>query len=190
MPIRLSVLLILFVVAPRVTDAQSARPVAPNEEIAIVRSSRLSRNTPTAYCAAARTTYANARFEDTYDFKAVATDSRSGRVTSASGPVVGHLHACFGATADSSVTSFYTEGTLHDVPFIGHGSCLTTRREFPEPGITVLTCHLDLTGLPSSYVGGQLTTNSITSRQVVGDVSDPPGYTQPSIATIRLWRKR
>jgi hypothetical protein len=25
---------------------------------------------------------------------------------------------------------------------------------------------------------------------VLGGVSDPPGYTQPSIATIRLWRKR
>ncbi len=28
------------------------------------------------------------------------------------------------------------------------------------------------------------------SRQPIGAVSDPPGYVQPSIATMRLWKKR
>jgi len=27
-------------------------------------------------------------------------------------------------------------------------------------------------------------------RKPIGDESDPPGYAQPSIATIRLWRRR
>jgi hypothetical protein len=76
------------------------------------------------------------------------------------------------------------------VPLIGHGQCLTTKTAFPETGITVLTCHLDLTGLPSAYVGGQLTTNTVGSRATIGPDSDPPGYTQPSIATVRLWKKR
>ena len=179
--------LVLLLAAPEAFLAQQREGV-PREEIAIVRSFRLSRAAPTAYCAQERTSFASARFEDTYDFKAVATDASTGRVTSASGLVVGHLHACFGRTADSAVVSFYAEGTLHDASLVGHGSCLTTRSDFPEAGISVLTCHLDLTGLPSRYAGGQLTTNTISSRQVLGE-SDPPGYTQPSIATVRLWRR-
>lgn len=38
------------------------------------------------------------------------------------------------------------------------------------------------------YVGGLLTTNTLTSRAAFGGDSDPPGYTQASIATIRLWK--
>ena len=89
--------------------------------------------------------------------------------------MVGQLHACFGKTADSAVVSFYAEGTLYGAPLIGHGMCATTRRDFPEPGISVATCHLDLSALPSGYVGGQLTTNTISSRQVLGGESDPRG---------------
>lgn len=186
----LCVIACLLSASPALASAQRSKAVPPREEIAIVRSFRLSRRAPTAYCAAERTTYANASFDDTYDFKAVATNARTGRVTSASGPSVGHLHACFGPTADSEVVSFYAEGTLYGAPLIGHGMCATTRRDFPEPGISVLTCHLDLSALPTGYVGGQLTTNTISSRQSLGSDSDPPGYTQPSIATVRLWRSR
>lgn len=186
----LRVIAVLLSGWPALASAQRVRAAAPREEIAIVRSFRLSRRDPTAYCAAAHTTYANASFEDTYDFKAVATHPRTGRVASASGPTVGHLHACFGATSDSSVLSFYAEGTLYGAPLTGHGSCSTTKRDFPEPGISVATCHLDLSALPSGYAGGQLTTNTIASRQVLGGESDPPRYTQPSIAAVRLWRAR
>jgi hypothetical protein len=51
-------------------------------------------------------------------------------------------------------------------------------------------CYLDLTGLPPSFAGGRLTTNTIQTRALLGTASDPAGYTQPSIATVRLWRKR
>ena len=61
---------------------------------------------------------------------------------------------------------------------------------FPEAGITSVRCFLVLSNLPSPYVAGVLTTNTVASRKPLGDESDPPGYTQPSIATIRLWRKR
>jgi hypothetical protein len=54
----------------------------------------------------------------------------------------------------------------------------------------LFACQLDLTGLPPEYVGGQLTTNTLQSRTTLGSDTDPPGYTQPSIATIRLWKKR
>jgi len=54
--------------------------------------------------------------------------------------------------------------------------------------MTVFRCYLELRDLPTGYVGGQLTTNTVVSRQGIGESSDPPGYVQPSIATIRLWR--
>ena len=76
------------------------------------------------------------------------------------------------------------------MPLVGRGQCRTTKRDYPEAGITVMTCQLDLKGLPSEYVGGQLTTNTLGSRTLLGADTDPPGYTQPSIATVRLWRKR
>ena len=73
---------------------------------------------------------------------------------------------------------------------VGRGQCRTTKRDFPETGFTLFACQLDLTGLPAEYVGGQLTTNTLQSRTTLGADTDPPGYTQPSIATIRLWKKR
>jgi len=44
--------------------------------------------------------------------------------------------------------------------------------------------------LPDPYLGGLLMANTINSRAPLGGVSDPPGYTQPSIATVRLWKRR
>lgn len=69
-------------------------------------------------------------------------------------------------------------------PAVARGDYRTTKQDFPEPGISVMTC------VPDGYAGGQFATNTIQSRQLLGPVSDPPGYTQPSIATVRLWRKR
>ena len=45
--------------------------------------------------------------------------------------------------------------------FTGRGNCLSTRENYPEPGINGFRCYLDLTDLPPEYVGGQLTTNTI-----------------------------
>lgn len=114
----------------------------------------------------------------------------NGAVTNAAGRTVGHLRACFGATSDSLVTWFHAQGDVVGIQFTGHGDCRTTGRQVPGPGITPRSCYLDLTALPDSLGGGQLTTNSVNSRAVSGLVSDPPGYAQPSIATVRLWRKR
>ena len=170
--------------------AQSPRPDAAVEDIVILRSLRLSRITPTDFCAPSRTGFSQATSEDRYDFKAVATDAASGKVTNASGARVGTLHACFSPTSDSLTASFYAEGEVGEVSLVGRGQCRTTKRDFPEAGISLFTCQLDLTGLPSAYVGGQLTTNTLGSRTLLGAETDPPGYTQPSIATIRLWKKR
>src|SRR5215204_1328288 len=170
--------------------AQSSAPSRSVEDIYVVRSLRLSRTAPGTYCAERRTGFSTATLEDRYDFKAVTTRAADGRVTSASGPTVGHLHACFGPTSDSLVERFYAEGDVNGVRLTGRGECRTEGRESPEPGITPWRCYLDLTGLPAGFVGGQLTTNTVVSRSALGAVSDPTGYTQPSIATVRLWRKR
>lgn len=171
-------------------SGQSRQADAAVEDIVILRSLRLSRVTPTEFCAPSRTGFSAATTEDRYDFKAVATDAASGKVTNATDVRAGTLHACFGPTPDLLVTSFYAEGEVGGVPLVGRGQCRTTKRDFPEAGISLLTCQLDLTGLPSAYAGGQLTTNTISSRATLGANSDPPGYTQPSIATVRLWKKR
>src|SRR5512138_694431 len=71
------------------------------EAIYVVRSVRLSRTPPSAFCAERRTGFASPRLEDRYDFKAVTARPSDGRVTSATGPTVGHLRACLGATSDS-----------------------------------------------------------------------------------------
>jgi hypothetical protein len=82
------------------------------------------------------------------------------------------------------------EGSLGAVTFSGKGECLASKSDYPEAGITGVRCFLHLSGLTPEYLGGELTTNSIRSGNVLGGVSDPPAYTQPSIATIRLRRRR
>lgn len=175
---------------PATAAAQHPAVGSAVERIYILRSVRLSRVTTSEYCSERRTGFPGATFEDRYEFKAVAARSADGAVTNAAGPTVGHLHACLGATSDSLVTWFYAQGDVIGIQFTGHGDCRTTGRQVPEPGITPWSCYLDLTALPDSLGGGQLTTNTVNSRAVLGLVSDPPGYAQPSIATVRLWRKR
>jgi len=103
---------------------------------------------------------------------------------------VGTLRACFGPTDDPALFNFYAEGTLGKVSFQGRGECRTPKGDYPEPGVYIHRCFLDIANLPAGYIGGHLTTNTVTSKQSIGLTSDPPGYVQPSIATIRLWRQR
>jgi hypothetical protein len=160
------------------------------EDILVVRSWRLTRNDATAFCAQDRTGFEKQTVEDTYHFKSVSTDTTTGRVTDADVQVVGRLHACFGGTAEAGVFTFYAEGSLGTVAFSGKGECRVVRNDFPESGLRSTRCHMILSGLPDPYAGGLLTTNTITSRNQLGGVSDPWGYVQPSIATVRLWKKR
>lgn len=160
------------------------------EEIYVVRSWRESRDTPTDFCAQSHANFDKLTSEDHYIFRSVSIQTSNGRMIDNDVQTVGRLRACFGSTADPKLLNFYAEGSLGDVTFNGHGECLANKSDYPEPGITSTRCFLHLSGLPPQYVGGELTTNSIRSRNPLGGVSDPPGYTQPSIATIRLWRKR
>jgi hypothetical protein len=160
------------------------------EDIYVVRSLRLSRISATSFCATSRTGFADMNTEDQYNFQSVGTKTSDGTVSDANVETVGTLHACFGPTPDPMRFSFYAEGALGGTPLIGQGDCLMVRQDFPEEGLRLFRCFLDLSGLPEGYVGGHLTTNTVTSKRSIGDVSDPPGYVQPSIATIRLWKKR
>ena len=160
------------------------------EDIYVLRSFRLTRNEATSFCAQDRTGFDKMTVEDQYDFKSVSTRTSDGLITDANVKIVGTLHACFGTTPEPQVYSFYAEGKLGTTSFIGKGECRVVRNDFPEPGIRASRCVMTLEGLPSNYVGGLLTTSSITSRTVVGAMSDPPGYVQPSIAIVRLWKKR
>ena len=182
---------VLLVVCISVTGSASGAEAAVNvEDIHVVRSLQLSPVPATDFCSIGRSGFGNATIEDRYDFRVVITKASDGKVIDSTTTTVGGLHACFGPSSNPLISNFFAEGTLENIPFIGKGECRQSRRDFPEPGLTLYRCYLDIEGLPSGYVGGMLTTNTVTSRQSIGEVSDPPGYTQPSIATVRLWKSR
>ena len=182
----------LRVIAP--VEASQTQPVGKAsdrrvEDIYVARSMRVSRiATTTDFCAEARTGFADAAFDDHYTFHSPSVRGTDGLVVDANVATIGQLHACLGSQA-SPLYGFYVEGALGVITFTGRGECVAAKRDFPEPGLTVTRCFLDLSDLPDGYVGGQLTTNTLGSRQPIGDQTDPPGYTQNSIATIRLWKR-
>jgi hypothetical protein len=145
---------------------------------------------PTDYCAQSRPGLASTVFEDRFAFHTVNVNAEIGTVTGVSGAKRASAHACFGKTQDPDVLNFYAEGELVGLRFEGRGKCTALRRDFPEPGLNAATCFLHLGGLEELDAGGLLTTNTLVARNVTGDKSDPPGYVQPSIATVRLWGRR
>ena len=116
--------------------------------------------------------------------------ARGREVVDAKGARVAELRACFGPTTNRARQNFYAEVRLGAISFRGNGECLALMIDFPETGLFPVRCQLVLSGLPAPFVGGLLTTNTMTSRAAFGGDTDPPGYTQASIATIRLWKAR
>ena len=178
--------------ASRRTRPTVRRRPSSVEDIYIARSWRESRVEPTPYCDAARTGFAGSIMEDRYTFHSVATRTSDGLITDADAGTIGELHACFGPLPDDAASfNFYAEGKLDGVTFTGRGNCLSTRENYPEPGVSGFRCYLDLTDLPPEYVGGQLATNTIVRALTApAGTPDPPGYVQQSIATVRLWKRR
>ncbi len=160
------------------------------EEIYVVRSMKESKGAPTEFCGEARTRFGKTGVEDQYTFQSTAIRGSDGLMINADVQTVGRLRACFGPTADPALFNFYAEGALGAVTFTGRGECRVVKPNYPEPGIAFIRCFLDLSDLPKGYMGGQLTTSTINSRNALGGKSDPPGYTQASIATVRLWKQR
>jgi hypothetical protein len=176
------------------TSLLLAQPVPTSgvhkEEIYVIRSVRMSRIAPTEYCKQSRTSFIGTVFEDRYVFHAVTTRADDGAIVNALGKQTALVHACFGKTADANVLNFYGEGEIAGISFTGGGKCTFLKENFPEASLNEATCFLQLSGLNDQYRGGLLTTNTLLTRNITGDKSDPPGYIQPSIATVRLWRRR
>jgi len=172
-------------------NAKEARRTQPAEveEIYIARSIFESSVAPTEFCAQARTGF-NSTTEDQFSFRATASRTSDGRMLDTNVKKIGSGHGCTGPTADPAVFNFYLELLLGNTALKGIGDCRLTKSDFPERGLRVVRCFLDLSDPLGRYVGGQLTTNTMGSLKVLGANSDPPGYVQPSIATIRLWKKR
>jgi hypothetical protein len=172
------------------TQESEARRAGEVEEIYIARSVRESRATPTEFCATASTRVVDPTFEDQYTFRSIAIRTSDGRVVDTNVKTIGSIHACFGRTANPAISQFFADIVFDRIAFKGLGECPSGKPDFPEKGVRAARCFLDFYGLPNEYVGGQLTTSTMVSLKVLGTESDPPGYTQPSIATIRLWKKR
>lgn len=191
-------LLVLETLANVTTAAESrsspspgaSRTRAPHvEDVYVFRSLREERSSPGEFCAQAKIGFP-AKFEDRYVFKTVVTRASDGKVVDAISHPAGTLRACFDSAAGLADANFYAEGIFAGVSATGKGKCTPIKADHPERGITSVRCFLVLSELPPPYVAGVLTTNSVRSQQPVGPESDPPGYIQPSIATIRLWRKQ
>jgi hypothetical protein len=178
--------LALLAIAAQVTVAAQAGRV---EDIFIARSVRESRITPTDFCTQSRTGFGSHIYEDRFTFQSTATRASDGLMTDDNVNTIGRLRTCIGTTPDSKTTELYAEGVSSGI-FTGNGECLTVRSDYPEPGLEGARCFLDLRDLSGGYIGGHLTTNTMRSRQLIGVITDPPGYAQNSIATIRLWKRR
>ena len=163
-------------------------PAPLPEEIYVLRSVREQREPVADWCSATKTGFEPfpADVERFFSFWSLRTEG--GKVIDAKASRVAELRGCFGATPERARQNFYAEVKLGSLSFRGNGECLALAVNFPEPGLFPVRCQLTLSGLPAPYIGGLLTTNTLTSKAPFGPGSDPPGYTQASIATIRLWK--
>jgi len=160
------------------------------EEIYVLRSIREPQPSNSGWCTQERTGFAPLPVDADrkFTFWAVQTQPSDGKVVNAKANRATEVRVCFGPTNDRSVTNFYGEGTIGGMPYVGAGDCRMVAADTPEKGLVLLRCVLTLRGLPAPYVGGMLVTSTMGSKVALGDETDPPGYTQSSIATIRLWK--
>lgn len=174
-----------------ITSSSSGAPAAESsEDIYVLRSIRERAQPVANWCSPTKTGFEpfSTDAERSFSFWSVRSDG--GKVVDAKAARVAELRGCFGATAERPRQNFYAEIKLGSLSFHGKGECLALAVDFPEPGLFPVRCQLVLSGLPAPYVGGVLTTNTLTSKAAFGGESDPPGYTQASIATIRLWKAK
>jgi hypothetical protein len=188
----LGALMLLWVCATPAGNAVAAEPATALEDIYILRSIREPRDPVADWCSSAKTGFAPFAkdAERFFSFWTVGVQPTDGKVVQAKDTRAAELHACFGPTGERARQNFYAEIKLGSISFRGDGECLAVKVDFPEAGLFPVRCQLILSGLPAPYVGGLLTTNTMTSKAAFGGDTDPPGYTQASIATIRLWKSK
>jgi hypothetical protein len=186
-------ILLATAVVVNAQSPQTPRRVASQtqvEEIYIARSVPESQTAPTEFCVPAKTGFGDAVFEASFSFRSVSINTSDGRLLNTNVSTIGSFHGCFGRTANSTTFNAFAELRIGSKTLTGIGECHRVKSDFPERGITEGHCFLDLSAPNDQYVGGLLTTNSITSLKGIGLDTDPPGYTQASIATVRIWKKR
>jgi hypothetical protein len=132
----------------------SSVPEGGVESIYIARSLRESRGTPTQFCAQGRIGFGSATSEDQYTFRSTETRASDGLMVNTNVNTIGRLHACFGSTPDAAISNFYAEGVLGGVPFTGRGECRRAKQNYPESGINVSRCFLELRDLPKGICRG------------------------------------
>lgn len=184
---------ILIAAVSILLSACVAPPSGPGlEDIYVLRSIREPQPPIADFCAPSRTGFEPFAkdAERFFSFWSVRSRPADGKVVDARQARVAELRGCFGPTGEPARQNFYAEVRLGAISFRGKGECLALRTDFPETGLFPVRCQLVLGGLPSPFVGGLLTTNTMTTRATFGGETEPPGYTQASIATIRLWRAR
>jgi hypothetical protein len=188
---------IIGVVALPSVCATTAGYAAPRsavalEEIYVLRSIREKHDPVSGWCSSTKIGFEPfpKDAERFFSFWSVRLRPESGKVVRTKQARVAELRACFGATSEPARQNFYAEIKLGSLSFRGNGECRALKINFPEAGLFPVRCQLVLSGLPAPYVGGLLTTNTITSKAAFGGDTNPPGYTQASIATIRLWKSK
>jgi hypothetical protein len=174
------------------TPARSvSTPDAALEDIYILRSIREQQSLVVDGCPASKTGFEPfaTDAERFFSFWSVETRTDDGGVVDARHTRVAELRGCFGPTQDLARQNFYAEIRLGVISFRGRGECLALMSDFPATGLFPVRCQLILSDLPAPFVGGLLTTNTMTSGARFGGDTEPLGYTQASIATIRLWKE-
>ena len=173
--------------------ASSVAAVASFEDILVLRSERKERLTESTWCTKERAGFAPLRgpslLEDRYVFWSVETRVADGLISNTHAANVGVARGCIGATENNAVFNFYIESTLGQITISGKGECTFVLANMPEKDLSLARCTVPLKVASDAYVGGLLVTSTMNSKEAIGLQTNPPGYTQPSIATIRLWRK-
>ena len=148
---------------------------------------------PSSWCTQERAGFAPLEgpslLEDRFNFWSVETRAADGRISNTHATNLGEALTCFGLTPTRGLVNFYIETTLGGLTMSGKGECTVLLPDVPEKGMAAVRCTVPLKVVSDAYSGGLLVTNTMNSKQPMGLQTDPPGYTQASIATIRLWRK-
>ncbi len=128
--------------------------------------------------------------ERDFSFWSINASSKDGKVVDAKREIVATIRVCLGPTNELPRQNFYAEINMNGTLLQGKGECKALKINYPEVGLFPVHCFALLDNLKSPYIGGVLTTNTITSKNPYGPETDPPGYDQASIATLRLWRSK
>jgi hypothetical protein len=194
--------LLLFVVASLIASlAGCATPVhgvdtsdstyrdeiaAGVEEIYITRTTRTQYTPgPTATCSAAPFPTVSEQHYETWSLGVSPSDAS---VTKTHERLVGEFTACFASVGSNGTFALYSRGKHEAISYTSVGECKFMKSKPPAPKLLVLSCNGDLSELPTSYIGGYLTTSSLAPSGGK-DATHVRGYLSTSVMTMRLWKK-